>query len=153
MQLSLPGQICCFPGAFQLLSPMSAAFPCSGSWAEQSPGAWLEKGLCRADTGSSPLCCDPALLLPSPGQCFSCRGCSRWRGCPAAGGTAINSLCPGSSVPHREQGMAPSGPSLSPWKSLALGPGSGSGFCSLVPDGLEKGQKRGYWAPKSRQVL
>lgn len=99
-----------FPLCFSaLVSPISAAFPFLGSCAhtgqEQSPrGAWVGKGFCRADRGgSSPFAVTLLFLLPSPGQWFSCRGCSRWRGCPGTGGTAINSLCPRSSVPRRER--------------------------------------------------
>lgn len=101
VQLSLPGQICCFSCALQLLS-LQYLLPFPSGEAVLMLGrsrAWVQSRFCR---GSSSPFAVTLLLLPSPGQWFSCRGCSRWRGCPGTGGTAINSLCPQSSVPHRE---------------------------------------------------
>lgn len=83
--------ICCLSLLVKRCSLQEGAEPLWG---------WVEKGLQGTQREFLPLCCDPLLSVPSPW--FSCRGCSRWRGCPRAGGTAINSLCPRSSLPHWE---------------------------------------------------
>lgn len=141
VQLSLPGQICCFPCALQLLS-LQYLLPFPSGEAVLTLGrsrAWVQSRFCR---GSSSPFAVTLLLLPSPGQWFSCRGCSRWRGCPGTGGTAINSRalrarCHTGNVSFW---CSRSGLLLCPWKTWLLGSGCCSGFCSLVPHGLEKGQ-------------
>lgn len=120
--------ICCLPLLVKLCS----------RWA----GAEKWRRFCRAKRGSSSLCCDPALVPAQPGAVFGCRGCSRWRGCPGTGGTAINSLCPQSSVPHREWLLLVLQVQLllSPWKILDFGVRVLLWVLQPGPNGLEKGQ-------------
>lgn len=169
VQLSLPGHICCFPRAFQLLSlQCKLPFPCEVVLTQGRSRApepllrgWVEKGFCRAHRGrSSPfavtllLQSHRALLSAQPGAVVQLQRLQqmerlprRWRHCYKF---------PVPSELGATQGTSPSGLLLSPWKNLAFGAGV---MLWVLQPGLEKGQYLQHKGPpepvppKCRQVL
>lgn len=107
VQLSLPAHTCSFPCVLQPLSlqhllPLPSCEVVLMAGRSRALWGWLGKGLQSTQREFLPLCCDPCPLPAQPGAVVQLQRLQQMERLSRAAGTAINSLCPRSSLPHRE---------------------------------------------------